>query len=302
VVASTTAALPVQQTTLAAPLAATISHTFALGPTELLQPFVDSSTIMLASVRRAVTRVPAITLRLTGGSASVPALRLSSTTAGGGAGGDLFNPTEEHAMLRETVRKFTETEVEPQAIEFNRTETFNRPLFKQCGDLGLLGITVPTQYGGSGMNAVAAAIVHEELSYSDPAFCLAYLAHSMLFVNNLTWNGNEEQKHKFLPPACSGASLGGMGMSEPGVGTDVLSMRTTAQKRSDGSYVINGSKMWITNGAASETETGDVFLIYARSSDKANDISLFLVEKGMPGFSLGSKIKDKLGMRVSGLC
>jgi len=200
-------------------------------------------------------------------------------------------------MLRETVRKFVEAEVEPQAIQFNREEKFNRPLFNQCGDMGLLGITVPVEYGGSGMDAVAASIVHEELSYSDPAFCLAYLAHSMLFVNNLTWNGNEEQKNKFLPDVCSGAKIGGMCMSEPGVGTDVLAMRTTAEKKGD-EYVINGSKMWITNGAVSETETGDVFLVYARASEKPNDISLFLVEKGTPGFSLGTKIKDKLGMRV----
>ena len=215
--------------------------------------------------------------------------------------GDIFNPTDEHAMLRETVRKFVETEVEPQAIEFNRSETFNRPLFNQCGDMGLLGITVPTEYGGSGMDAVAATIVHEELSYSDPAFCLAYLAHSMLFVNNLTWNGNEEQKHQFLPDVCTGAKIGGMCMSEPSVGTDVLAMRTTAQKKGD-EYVLNGAKMWITNGAVNETETGDVFLVYARTSDKPNDISLFLVEKGTPGFSLGTKIKDKLGMRVRRRC
>ena len=118
--------------------------------------------------------------------------------------------------------------------------------------MGLLGITVPGEYGGSGMDAVAVAIVHEELSYSDPAFCLAYLAHSMLFVNNLTWNGNEEQKHRLLPDVCSGAKIGGMCMSEPAVGTDVLALRTGAAKRADGSYVLNGAKMWITNGAVSE--------------------------------------------------
>ena len=214
---------------------------------------------------------------------------------------DLFNPTEEHQMLRDTLRKFVETEVEPQAIEFNRNEEFNMDLYKQCGELGLLGITVPVEYGGSGMDAAAAAIVCEELSYSDPAFCLSILAHSCLFVNNLTWNGNEEQKHKYLPDAISGATIGGMGMTEPAVGTDVLGMSTTAEKQGD-HYILNGSKMWITNGAINDTETGDVFLVYARTSAKGNDISLFLVEKGMPGFTLGTKIKDKLGMRVCLRC
>jgi len=219
------------------------------------------------------------------------------------AGTDLFNPTEEHVQLRDMLRSFVEAEVEPQATEYNRAEKFNMPLFKKLGDLGLLGITVPEEYGGSGMDAVAAVIAHEELSSSDPAFCLSYLAHSMLFVNNLAQNGNEAQLQKYLPDVCSGACIGGMGMSEPGVGTDVLSMKTTAAKSADGShYVLNGAKMWITNGAVSDTELGDRFLIYARTEGETGSpsgVSLFLVEKGFEGFKLGQKIMDKCGMRAS---
>lgn len=210
-----------------------------------------------------------------------------------------FNPTEEHAQLREMVRSFTTNEVEPQAIEYNRDERFNIDLYRKLGDIGLLGVTVDPDYGGSGMDATAAVIAHEELSASDPAFCLSYLAHSMLFVNNLNLNGNEEQKQRYLPRACSGEIIGGMCMSEPGAGTDVLGLKTTAKKEG-GSWKINGQKMWITNGAINDTETGDAFLVYARTGEGRNDITLFLVDKDTPGFSLGQRIKDKLGMRASG--
>lgn len=210
----------------------------------------------------------------------------------------IFSPTPEHQALREMVRSFTEAEVEPQAIEFNREEKMNVPLFRKLGELGLLGVTVPEEYGGSGMDATAAVVVHEELAASDPAFCLAYLAHSMLFVNNLTQNGNEAQKQQFLPLVCTGEKIGGMCMSEPAVGTDVLGMKTTARKEGD-EYVINGAKMWITNGTIDGVETGDCYLVYAKTGPKKENVSLFLVEKGMPGFSLGQKIHDKLGMRAS---
>ena len=215
----------------------------------------------------------------------------------------LFDPTPEHAALREMVRAFTTEEVEPQALEHNRAERFNAALFRKCGELGLLGVTVDPEYGGAGMDAAAACIVHEELSYSDPAFCLSYLAHSQLFVNNLAQNGSAEQKARWLPAACSGAAIGGMGMSEPHAGTDVLGMKSTAKKQADGSYVLNGTKMWITNGAVSDTELGDTFLVYARTGGPevkaSRAVSLFVVEKGMPGFSLGQRLKDKLGMRAS---
>jgi isovaleryl-CoA dehydrogenase len=213
--------------------------------------------------------------------------------------GDLFNPTPEHAALRAMVREFTAREVEPQAAEADRTETFNLPLFRRLGDLGLLGITVPERFGGAGMDAVAAVIAHEELSASDPGFCLAYLAHAMLFANNLNQNGSEAQRVRWLPDACAGRTIGGMCMSEPAAGTDVLGMQTAAVRDGD-HYVLNGAKMWITNGAVSDTELGDVFLVYARTGGKGTrSLSLFVVEKGMVGFRLGQKIKDKLGMRAS---
>ena len=212
---------------------------------------------------------------------------------------DLFNPSSEHAALRAMVRDFSEREVGPQAEAHDHAEQFNLPLFRKLGALGLLGVTVPEAYGGAGMDSVAAVIVHEELSAQDPGFCLAYLAHAMLFANNLARNGDEDQKQRFLPRACSGKLVGGMGMSEPGAGTDVLGMRTTARLDGD-HYVLDGAKMWITNGAVADGQLGDAFLIYARvegASRKA--LSLFLVEKGMPGFELGQRIKGKLGMRAS---
>ncbi len=211
---------------------------------------------------------------------------------------DLFNPSDEHLALRRMVRDFAEKEVEPQAAEYDRTEKFNHALFRSLGDLGLLGITVEERFGGSGMDPTAAVIVHEELSAVDPGFCLAYLAHSMLFVNNLQQNGSDDQRKKYLPGACSGDLIGGMCMSEPGAGTDVLGMSTTATRDGD-DFVLNGAKMWITNGAIDDTTLGDIFLVYARTGQTRADVSLFLVEKGTPGFSLGQRIKDKLGMRAS---
>ncbi|MBR56427.1 MAG: isovaleryl-CoA dehydrogenase [Myxococcales bacterium] len=212
---------------------------------------------------------------------------------------DAFNPTEEHAALRRMVREFTEREVDPQAEEYDRSEAFNIGLFRKLGELGLLGITVDPEYGGVGMDAVAATIVHEELSAADPGFCLAYLAHSMLFANNLYQNGNDEQRNRLLPGVCSGELIAGMAMSEPAVGTDVLGMKTVAVRDGD-AYVLNGSKMWITNGAISDTELGDVFLVYAKTGDRGpQSVSLFIVEKDNPGLELGQKIKGKLGMRAS---
>ena len=212
---------------------------------------------------------------------------------------DLFNPPPEHAQLREMVRRFAESEVEPQALEHDRTETFNVALFRKLGELGLLGITAQEEFGGTGLDPVAACIVHEELSAVDPGFTLAYLAHSMLFVNNLAQNGSDAQRKKYLPAACSGEAICGMCMSEPDAGTDVLGMRTTAKRDGD-HYVLDGAKMWITNGAISKTELGDTFLVYARVEGAGrSELSMFIVEKGMAGFSLGQKIEDKLGMRAS---
>src|SRR5690554_1792954 len=161
---------------------------------------------------------------------------------------DLFNPTEEHKVLREMVRSFAEREVAPQAEAHDKEERFNLELFRKLGELGLLGVTAPEQFGGSGMDATATVIVHEELAAADPGFCLAYLAHSMLFVNNLSVNGNDDQRSRYLPGSCSGELVGGMCMSEPNAGTDVLGMSSVARRDGD-DYILNGQKMWITNGA-----------------------------------------------------
>ena len=131
-------------------------------------------------------------------------------------------------MLREMVRDWTKEYVEPQAHQHDKAEKFNLPLMRSMGELGLLGISAPEEYGGAGMDAVACTIVHEELSASDPGFTLAYLAHSMLFVNNLAYNGNEDQKQRILPKVCSGEWIGAMAMSEPDAGTDVLGLTTSA--------------------------------------------------------------------------
>lgn len=214
---------------------------------------------------------------------------------------DLFNPTEDHKMLRDTVRQFVKAEVEPQAARFDREEKFNLPLFRKLGELGLLGISVSPDYGGSGMDALATVIAHEELSYSDPGFCLAYLAHAMLCVNNCAVNASEEQKKKYLPKMCSGEWVGAMAMSEPHVGTDVIGMTTSAAQAGK-QFTINGQKMWITNGCIDDDGTAcDVVWVYARTGTAKGrpEISTFIVEKGDKGFAVGQKIRDKTGMRAS---
>ena len=214
---------------------------------------------------------------------------------------DLFHPTEEHKLLRESVSAFVAKQVEPQALEFDRKEQFNLPLFQQLGELGLLGMTVSEKYGGAGMDAVSAVIAHEEISFSDPGFCLAFLAHAVLGVHNISMNASEEQCARWLPDLCSGKKVGAMAMSEPDFGTDVLGMKTTAVKKGD-HYILNGRKMWITNGTVDENRTpADVVLVYARTGETGGKpkISSFVVEKGMKGYSVGQKIKDKTGMRAS---
>ncbi|MCP4037391.1 MAG: isovaleryl-CoA dehydrogenase [bacterium] len=209
---------------------------------------------------------------------------------------DLFAPTPEHELLAETLRQFVAREVEPQAAEHDRAERFNHALFKKAGDLGLLGVTIPEAYGGAGLDPVAAVQVFEALSTSDPGFGLAVLAHSILFAQNCYVNGNEEQRRRILPKVASGEWIGGMCMTEPGVGTDVLGMKTRAVREGD-EYVLNGVKTFITNGGIDENNLGDIFIVYARTGDR--QISSYLVEKGMEGFRLGQKWVDKLGMRAS---
>ncbi len=202
---------------------------------------------------------------------------------------DLENPTEEHRLLRNTLRDFVRQVVEPQADEHDRSGVMNKALLKRVGDLGLLGVTIPADDGGAGMDAVAAALVHHELSKSDPGFALAYLAHAMLFVNNFYWASNADQRERYLHKVLSGEWVGGMGMTEPGTGTDVLAMKTTA-RRVDGGYVLRGHKALITNAP-----DGDVFIVYARLDDQ---VTTFVVERGFKGFSTPDKTR-KMGMRAS---
>jgi len=192
-------------------------------------------------------------------------------------------------MLRETVRQWARTDVERQAMEHDQAGKLNQALLRQAGDLGLLGVTIPEADGGAGLDATAAVIVHEEIAYADPGFALAYLAHALLFVNNFYWAGNPEQRRRYLPRALSGEHVGGMGMTEPAVGTDVLGLGTVAHRDGD-HYVLNGRKTFITNGPE-----GHVFVVYAKLDGR---ITTFLVERGFPGFSSGEKI-PKMGMRAS---
>ena len=201
----------------------------------------------------------------------------------------LFNPTDEHRMLRQTVADFARKEVDPQAATYDERGVLNVELFRKAGELGLLGITVPEEDGGAGLDALAAVIVHHELSKYDPGFCLAYLAHSMLFVNNFYHCSNAEQRERYLAKVISGEWIGGMGMTEPGAGTDVLGMTTTARRVGD-SWVLDGTKTYITNACEAFC-----FLVYAKVDGK---ITAFLVDRECPGFSTSQHI-DKLGMRGS---
>ena len=202
---------------------------------------------------------------------------------------DLQNPTEEHRMLRQMVRDFARDVVEPQAEEHDRTGALNVPLLRRAGELGLLGVTVPADHGGAGMDALAAVAVHHELAKSDPGFTLAYLAHAMLFVNNFFWASSDAQKEKYLAKVISGEWVGAMGMTEPGAGTDVLGMSTTARRDGD-RFVLKGRKALITNAPEA-----DVFLVYALVEGK---ITSFLVERTFPGFATAEKT-PKMGMRAS---
>jgi isovaleryl-CoA dehydrogenase len=201
----------------------------------------------------------------------------------------LFDPTPEHALLRQTMAEFTRAEVEPQAAEHDAKGVLNVPLLRRLADLGVLGITVPESDGGAGLDAIAAVIVHHELAKSDPGFALAYLAHAILFVNNFANCANADQKRLYLAKALAGEWIGGMGMTEPGGGTDVLGMTTTAVRVGD-DWVMNGTKTYITNACE-----GFCFLVYAKVDGR---VTAFIVDRDCPGFSTSQHI-DKLGMRGS---
>jgi len=208
----------------------------------------------------------------------------------------LSNPlwyfSEEEKMLAESVRAFAKDELLPKIEHLDEIEGFNDAGFRKLGELGILGITVPEDDGGAGMGAVAATIAMEEMAAIDASTTLSYLAHTILCVNQIGRNGSKEQKQKYLPKLISGEHIGGMGMSEPGAGSDALGMLTRAEKNGS-NYKINGSKTWITNGP-----NGDIFYVYAKTGNTKKDLSTFILEKGMPGFTTGKKFK-KMGMRAS---
>lgn len=205
----------------------------------------------------------------------------------------------DHEALRDLVRRFAECEVAPQAAHHDQHETFNRSLFEQAGKLGLLGLLAPEEVGGTGMDATACAIVHEELAWADPGFALAYLSHAVLFVNALARHGISDVTRPVLEAACAGTEIGAVAMSEPGAGTDILAMQTRAVRNGE-NYVIDGTKTWITNGVQAEGALADRFLVYARTSDQVQrGLSLFLVSGQTPGFSLGRAVTGKLGMRAA---
>ncbi len=200
-------------------------------------------------------------------------------------------------MLRRSVRGFVTDKIAPRADEIDRSNTFPRDLWPQLGELGLHGITVEEEWGGSGLGYLEHCVAMEEISRASAAIGLSYGAHSNLCVNQIRRNGSSEQKRRFLPKLISGAHVGGLAMSEPGAGSDVVSMTTRAEKKGD-RYVLNGSKMWITNGPQAET-----LVVYAKTDPSAGPrgISAFLIEKGFAGFSTAQKL-DKLGMRGSDTC
>src|SRR5271155_895372 len=208
-----------------------------------------------------------------------------------------FDLGPEIDMLRTTVRGFAEDRIAPLAAEIDRTDRFPVELWPEMGALGLHGITVEEEYGGAGMGYLAHCVAMEEVSRGSASVGLSYGAHSNLCVNQLRRNGSDAQKRKYLPKLISGEHVGALAMSEPGAGSDVVSMTTRADKKGD-RYVINGSKMWITNGPVADT-----LVVYAKTdpSGGPRGMTAFIIEKGMKGFSTAQKL-DKLGMRGSDTC
>lgn len=208
-----------------------------------------------------------------------------------------FGLGEELDALRATVAKFAAERIAPLAADIDRDNRFPRELWPELGELGLLGITVEESFGGTGLGYLAHVVAMEEISRASASVGLSYGAHSNLCVNQLRRWGTPEQKHEYLPKLISGEHIGALAMSEPGAGSDVIGMRTRAEKRGAG-YVLNGSKMWITNGP-----TADVAVVYATLDPElgARAVTAFIIERGMPGFSSAPKL-DKLGMRGSDTC
>jgi len=197
-------------------------------------------------------------------------------------------------MLRDTVRDFAQAKIAPRAAEIDSSNNFPRDLWPQLGELGVLGITVEEEWGGAGLGYFAHCVAMEEISRSSASVGLSYGAHSNLCVNQIRRNGSDEQRRRYLPKLISGEQVGALAMSEPGAGSDVVSMRTRADRKGD-RYILNGSKMWITNGPLADT-----IVVYAKTDRTAGarGITAFIVEKTFKGFSTGNKL-DKLGMRGS---
>ena len=207
------------------------------------------------------------------------------------------NLGEDIDMLRETVRRFSEAEIAPRANAIDKNNEFPMDLWQKMGELGVLGITVSEEFGGSNMGYLAHVIAMEEISRASASVGLSYGAHSNLCVNQISKNGTDEQRSNYLPKLCSGEHIGALAMSEPGAGSDVVSMTLKAEKHGD-VFVLNGTKMWITNGPDANT-----YIIYAKTDPEQSSrgITAFIVERDSPGFSRASKL-DKLGMRGSNTC
>src|SRR5208282_3187048 len=205
-----------------------------------------------------------------------------------------FDLGSDIGMLRDTVVDFAQDKIAPYAAEIDRSNSFPRELWPQLGELGLLGITVEEEWGGAGLGYLAHCVAMEEISRACAAVGLSYGAHSNLCVNQIRRNGSAEQKARYLPKLISGEHVGALAMSEPGAGSDVVSMRTRADRKGD-RFVLNGTKMWITNGPLADT-----LVVYAKTDRTAGarGITAFIVEKNFKGFSAGKKL-DKLGMRGS---
>lgn len=208
-----------------------------------------------------------------------------------------FDLGETAEMLRDSVASFTADHISPRAEDIDRKNEFPRDLWPMMGELGLHGITVEEEFGGSGLGYLEHCVAMEEISRGSASVGLSYGAHSNLCVNQLRRNGSDEQKRKYLPKLISGAHLGALAMSEPGAGSDVVSMRLRADRRGD-RYILNGNKMWITNGPGA-----DVLVVYAKTDPEAGPrgITAFIIEKNFKGFSTAQKL-DKLGMRGSDTC